>query len=339
MESASSSSPDGDTLKRDGQGLSGIRLLTVWLLSWIGHVRRTGWPGFSLFVAGAAAGAGVALAVPSQFTSTTEFIAQGSSQSLVPSALLGLAASVGFSGSRDFSPQFYADLLTSRPVLSGAINVPLPDPKNPGERRSLLDIEGFTEPDSARRVDAGVRYLQTHVTAQSDVRTNIITLTVTAHSPMLAHDLAQSLLDGLNQLNVNFRQAQSHQLREFYESRVDTARADLQQAEDSLQYFLLRNRSTEGSPTLQLRQLSLTRAADLRRTVYVNTLQQYEEARAQEAKTIPVLTVLSQPSVPVRRSFPPRRLFVAIGGLVGLALAVLIQNWSGIRSAMSTLRA
>jgi len=161
---------------------------------------------------------------------------------------------------------------------------------------------------------------------------------VIAHSPLLAHDLAQNLLDGLNQLNVNFRQAQSRQLREFYESRVDTARSDLQEAEDSLQYFMLRNRSTDGSPTLQLRQLSLTRAADLRRTVYVNTLQQYEEARAQEAKTIPVLTVLSQPSIPVRRSFPPRRLFVAVGGLIGLAVALLVQNWRDIRSALSTLR-
>jgi len=338
MESLSSLGPNPDPVEGHDRGLSGVRLLAAWLLEWVGRVRRTGWRGFSLFIVGAAAGAGVALAVPSQFTSTTEFLAQGSSQSLVPSALLGLAASVGFAGSRDFSPQFYADLLTSRPVLSGAVTALLPDPENPTERRSLLDIEGFTGPDSARRLDAGMRYLQTHVSAQSDVRTNIITLSVTAHSPLLAHDLAQNLLDGLNQLNVNFRQAQSRQLREFYESRVDTARSDLQEAEDSLQYFMLRNRSTDGSPTLQLRQLSLTRAADLRRTVYVNTLQQYEEARAQEAKTIPVLTVLSQPSIPVRRSFPPRRLFVAVGGLIGLAVALLVQNWRDIRSALSTLR-
>lgn len=54
-------------------------------------------------------------------TSTATFIAQGSGTVGLPVALQSAAASLGLDKGNDYSPKFYADLLSSRPVLSSAI--------------------------------------------------------------------------------------------------------------------------------------------------------------------------------------------------------------------------
>src|SRR4029077_20854890 len=98
------------------------------------------------------------------------------------------------------------------------------------------------------------------------------------------------------------------------------AQLGLDSAETALRRFLERNRLTQGSPLLTFEEMRLTRAADLKRTVYTTVVQQFEEARIQEARNVPVLTVLTPPSAPTRRSGPPRRLFVLLGIVLGIGL-------------------
>src|SRR4051812_25489164 len=63
---------------------------------------------------GTAVGVGIALAIRNQYTSSAAFIAQGSSSLNLPTALQGAALSLGLERGSDYSPKFYADLLTSR---------------------------------------------------------------------------------------------------------------------------------------------------------------------------------------------------------------------------------
>src|SRR2546428_11388650 len=87
-------------------------VLAQWLSSVLTSVTHTGRRGVLYALVGTAVGVAVALTLPSQYTSGASFIAQGASASLLPSALQGLAASVGIGTAKDYSPQFYADLLT-----------------------------------------------------------------------------------------------------------------------------------------------------------------------------------------------------------------------------------
>src|SRR2546421_504567 len=105
-------------------------VLLAWLSSVAVSVVRTGFRGIAYSVLGTALGITLALALPSQYTSSASFIAQGASASLLPSALQGLAASVGIGTAKDYSPQFYADLVTSDPVLTAALSqvYPVPGP-------------------------------------------------------------------------------------------------------------------------------------------------------------------------------------------------------------------
>jgi len=295
-----------------------------WLGRLVARVRRATRRDVSVLVVGAGVGVGVALALPSQYTSSATFIAQGSGTPLIPSALAGLAATVGFSGTRDFSPQFYADLAMSRPVLLAALDsqyVVMRDGRTITE--SYAQIEKISQTDSAKVIDLELQALGKRVSAHADVRTNIISLYVTARMPTLSRDIASNILGALNALNVRFRQEQSRELALFYESRVATAQAALDSAETALRVFSERNRAIQNSPLLTMEETRLTRLADAKRTLYTSVAQQYEETRAQEARDVPVLTILSAPTVPVKKSAPPRRLIVVLGIVAAILLLAL----------------
>ena len=317
------------------QDIAASEVLVAWALSALRTIRSTGRRGITYTLLGTIVGAGLALALPNQYTSSASFIAQGASASVLPSALQGLAATIGIGAARDYSPQFYADLAVSDPVLGAAINRSYSVPGARELRRlTYVQIEGLDDQSPRRANDAALRHLRRRVAGRVDVRTNIINVSVTARYPELSRDLTQALLDALDSMNISFRQEQSRELRQFFESRVAEAQIELDSAEGALQRFLERNRVTQTSPLLTFEQMRLSRTAELKRTVYTTVLERYEEAKMQEARNVPVLTVLSPPQVPVRKSGPPRRFIVAVGLLVGL-LAAIAQDLISARRSLT----
>jgi len=315
-------------------------VLRDWLVATLRQVRATGRRGLLYAAVGAGVGVGLALLLPNQYTATTSFIAQGASTALLPSALQGLAATVGIGTARDYSPQFYADLVTSDPVLTAAaLQVYTVGASDSSTRKTYLTIEGFDSKSRPEALDAGLRQLRRRVAARADVRTNIITVSATARSPQLSHDLAEALLKALDSMNISFRQEQSRELRQFFETRVADAQGELASAETQLREFLERNRATQNSPLLTFEQMRLTRTADLKRAVYTTVVQHYEEAKIQEARNVPVLTVLSEPTTPVRKSGPPRRFISLSGLLIGLLIAIVHDQLQGSSASRVKSRA
>jgi uncharacterized protein involved in exopolysaccharide biosynthesis len=309
------------------------QLLGDWLAAALGAVTRTGFLGIVWTLLGAGAGVAIALLLPPYYTASASFIAQGSSASMLPGALQGLAASVGLASAKDYSPQFYADLFQSQPVISAVLGRRYAVPASPRtDLRTYYEIEDIAGRDSATRLDNASRHLRRRIAARADVRTNIITVSVTARYPELSRDLTRVMLEALDSMNVSFRQEQSRELREFFETRVSDAQRALDSAETVLRQFLERNRAIQNSPLLTFEQMRLTRGADLKRTVYTTVLQQFEEARIQEARNVPVLTVLTPPAAPIRKAGPPRRLIVATAMLLGLLLAVVHERIRAIRT-------
>jgi hypothetical protein len=65
--------------------------------------------------------------------------------------------------------------------------------------------------------------------------------------------------------------------------------------------------------------------------VYELLTQQYEVARIQEAKDVPVVSVIDAPGIPEKKSFPPRALLTLILTIIVVtataAYLVLRQQW------------
>ncbi len=147
---------------------------------------------------------------------------------------------------------------------------------------------------------------------------------------------AQSELEGLKQIytdsNVRVRAA---------EARVDELSKKLNEiggagsaADDESSAPLFP--SIRKLPILGMTWADLYRETRIQETVYGLLTQQYELARVQEAKEIPTVKVLDPAIVPTKRSFPPRTLIVALGTLLGGALAmtwvVVKTKWDAVEA-------
>lgn len=87
-------------------------------------------------------------------------------------------------------------------------------------------------------------------------------------------------------------------------------------------------------PRLAVPYADLYRTVKVQETVFELLTQQYEMARIEEAKDIPVVRVIDPPGVPEKKSFPPRLLLALLLTLISFAVtAALIlvrDNWSKV---------
>jgi capsule polysaccharide export protein KpsE/RkpR len=84
-------------------------------------------------------------------------------------------------------------------------------------------------------------------------------------------------------------------------------------------------------PRLAVPYTNLYREVQVQESVYELLTQQYELARIQEAKDVPVVSVIDAPGIPEKKSFPPRLLLAllltATSVVVASALVLFRQQW------------
>jgi len=130
-------------------------------------------------------------------------------------------------------------------------------------------------------------------------------------------------LEGLKQLytdnNVRVRAVRAriaelkHKLEEI-DGKGEDLSAPVGQQQDSL-YPSIRK-----LPLLGVNYADLYRRTKVQEAIFETLTKEYELAKVQEAKEIPVVKVLDFPNIPDKKSFPPRRLIVLLG--TGFALAI-----------------
>ena len=263
------------------------------------------------------------------FTSTASFVPQGKR---APAAVAGLAAQLGLNvaaGEPSQSPAFYADLLISDPILAG-----LADTKYSGAvSGSLLDAEGIPGASADLRRDAAVRFLRKRIGASANSRTGVVNLSIRLRNAAWARAVNSRLLELLNAFNLQTRRSQATAEREFTERRLAEARSELRELEDRREAFLVRNRDLRSSPTLQAQSERLEREGAFRQSVYTTLAQAFEQARIDEVRDTPVITVIQVPSTPVRpdsRSAVPMFILAVLAGAVlGLGVSLLSEMMRG----------
>jgi uncharacterized protein involved in exopolysaccharide biosynthesis len=287
----------------------------------------------------------ISLLLPSVYTAQTTLTPAASSSlgGLSGSALAslaGLAGQLGVSagGGGSLSPDFIADVLKSREVLTTTLGSEFTDPDSKTQR-PLLDILGIEGKSESARISEGVRRMEKLVKTRVDHSTGIVTLMVKALDPRLAAAIANRMRDILNSFNLERRQSQSREQARFTRERLAQAEAELRQAEAAQLRFLQRNREYTGSPLLEFEHSRLRRAVDLKQEVYTSLAKGYEEARIAEVRDTPVITTIDTAVPPDRRSSPRPVLNGVIGFLIGGVLAfglILFLEQSGRPSRTST---
>jgi uncharacterized protein involved in exopolysaccharide biosynthesis len=160
-----------------------------------------------------------------------------------------------------------------------------------------------------------------------DPRTSVVEVRCTAKDQQLAVVIARRLLAALNEFNISTLQTSAGARRRFLEGRVRDARGELAVAEDSLRRFYISNRQYQQSPELVLREASLRQTYTLKQQNLVSLITNLEQARIDQVRDTPVLTVLEEPLVPAKPS-GPKRLLLAFG---------VATFWLGIRVVLIAL--
>jgi uncharacterized protein involved in exopolysaccharide biosynthesis len=289
------------------------------------HRRRlVAWSGLALFAVVVSA----TLLQGRVYTAAASFIPQSGQ---VSGGLSTIAAQFGLAlpiGEATQSPDFYADLVRSREVLSAVVDDRYSFRADTGAvTGTLLNIFRIEGRDSALRQEKGIRALGGVVSTGVDKRTGVIRVAATTRYPALSQQITQNIVDEVNRFDLERRQARAAAEREFMEQRVKEVRADLRAAEDRLQAFLLSNRQYRDSPVLTFQTDRLTRDVNMQQQVYTSLSQAVEQARIEAMRDTPVIMVVDRPAVPARpdpRGLLPRGMIALVAGLVaGMVLAII----------------
>jgi uncharacterized protein involved in exopolysaccharide biosynthesis len=279
---------------------------------------------------------GWTLVSPRTYTATAWFMPQADQGTA--SGLAGVVAQFGISvpfGQAGESPNFYADLLSSHELLGATVDTryrfragPPTDSAAPYREGTLVDLyEVKTGRPQAVRREVAITRLTRDAVALSDAQTGTVKVLVTTRWAELSRQVLNRMLDLINAFNSDERRTQAQAERRFVEERLGQARLELRQAEDRMQEFLQRNRDFRNSPQLTFEQARLQRELDVRQGVLATLTQSYEQARIQEVRNTPVITIVQQaalPAVPDRRRLILKGLLALIvGGMFGGGIALV----------------
>ena len=270
----------------------------------------------------------VGVLLPRWYTASASFVPQARRN---PSNLsAGLAAQLGINLPQDpaQSPAFYIDFLKSRPILGAVVEstyafvaggVPI--------RGTLIDLYKIREKTDILSREEAIDELEQVVFARMNPRSGVVTVEVRSRYADLSAQICRRLLELLNAFNLETRQSQAAAERRFIEGRLQEVRQELRRAEDGLQKFLLQNRDYRNSPELTFQQDRLAREVTMQQQLFTGLSQSYEQARIEEVRDTPVITVLDAPRVPGRPDRRGLRTRGVLALLVGGVLGLLVASW------------
>jgi len=239
------------------------------------------------------------------------------------SSVLNLASQLGLAGGAgSLSPQFYADLLTSRLLLERILSAKFPLGPS-GELESLDSYWNTGTPVDLRAHVRSLRKLRQHLSSTANIRTGVISLTMQGPNGPVAKLMADTALAALNDMVVSIRRRHASAERQFLEERWRSLHDSLSARESLLRAFYERNRQIT-SPQLQFEELQLRREVDRVQSVYAQIGMELEQARIQEVRDVPAISVIDPPMIPVRKAAPRVGLILVTGAFVGLSLAIMI---------------
>jgi uncharacterized protein involved in exopolysaccharide biosynthesis len=271
---------------------------------------------------GALVGAASIVVVPRRQIAESTFVVEGDALSRSSALAAQFGVSLG-SGSAGATPSvtFYQELLTSRPILLAAVQMPYTTPDGP---KTLIEYYGVDGPTPAAKLNAAVTMLRQDLKVTPDITTNVVTLRVTANSGAVATQINQNLLALVAKFNVEKRRTQAALERDFLLARGDEARRELRAAETKLEDFLQSNRTYQTSPQLAFQAQRLQEDIQLKRDISASVGQSFERARIEAVRNTPSFTIIDSP---VDAAYPDGHgpvVRAVIGIFVALLLAAAI---------------
>jgi uncharacterized protein involved in exopolysaccharide biosynthesis len=241
----------------------------------------------------------------------------------------GLAGDFSF-GSAGFSSEnssyLYPEILRSRLVSEAVINKVYQYPQG-GKKRSQNLFDYF----KVKKMDRAIQALTQMTDFDMNRKTGVITISATTTNGYLSAAIANEYINQLEKYNLGTRKSKAKQNEKFISQRLEEVKEELKQAEDNLKTFQLKNRNfnTASSPELALELARLEREAEIKSKVFLTLTQQYELARVEAKKDVPIVQVLDYAKAPEGKSGRNREFLILISFLlssfIGIAIVLSLE--------------
>lgn len=295
-----------------------------------------------------------AIILPPVYESHASFVTTGSTNSKMAGALSGsgsglqgLASQLGVSAGGDpsESPNFYVKLIESEELRRRLLNSRFQDPrgKSPRDSARLIDILRLKSNDPQRKMEMGIKEMGKAITSDFDLKTNLVTLSADSRWPDLSAAIGNRTIGLVDAFNHEQRVSRARSKRLFVQSRLDSAKVELQDAEERQRFFYEQNRQWRNSPQLVFEEGRVRRNVDVATDLFLTLQRQFEGARLDEFNDAAEITVVD-PAVPPRKANWPRyglllfsSLFIGIIlGILAAGSATILSDWRGRNPATAS---
>ncbi len=159
-----------------------------------------------------------------------------------------------------------------------------------------------------------------------DKPTGVINVSVETKYPGLSQAILTEILVELDHFNMYKRRSSAKENVRYLERELKEKEAELRAAEDSMETYQMANRNWYNStdPRLLKTIARMKQNIEVLLQTYKYLRTQYENARLEAQKDMPIVRILDSPTLPILKSGPHRAKTVLIAGMLAFLLTSLM---------------
>ncbi len=270
---------------------------------------------------------GLTFLITPTFLSSAVILPDMGKDKLGPLGDLASLAGINISG-EVIMVKLYPDIIRSEVVLTPVIEKKYKS-KFYEQPVNLIEFFEIEEETPRRTKEVILEKLRKMLDINMSPKTGLLTYSIETKDAQVSADILNTITTELNNFLLTKRTTNAGEQRKWIEQRLKEAKADLAKAENVLKEFREKNRRVIDSPQLLLEQERLIRDVTIQTAVYSTLVQQYEMAKIEELKHVPIINVLDEAKPAGKKNNPKRRLIVTIGfilSFIGAVGYVIVKN-------------
>jgi len=270
------------------------------------------------------------------YQTTTKFVYQSSTKQVGNLSALAALAGVSLgSGSSDDGSAYMEDIIKSKDFLSLFTSREwlIADTNRVADTLKPITLEELWEIELDSSINNREQFLQEiiigkmlkykYIKYEQDKKTGIISLITQFEDAKLSYDINVAMFEELNNTLLHKMRFKAAENRKFIEERFEEIKGDLKRSEEILLRFQQQNRSWN-DPSIKLQESRLMREVTINQELALQLQKQYELAKIEEARDMPLLDVIESPRRALVHFKPKLKIVLAIGFAGGLILGLLL---------------
>ncbi len=258
----------------------------------------------------------ISLVLPKYYRSTVVILPETNQSKLAGLSNLASLAGVNVGGEVSLS-KLYPTIVISEVVLKNVIYRKYPTKLFP-DSADLIKIWEVDEKDPQLAYEAMLKSLRDELEVSLDIKTSVITISLLTQEPQLSADVVNAVASELDLFVRTKRTTNASEQRKWIEGRLKEVKGDLEKSENALKDFRENNRRVSDSPQLFLQQERFIREVQINSTLYTELKKQYELAKIEEIKNIPIVNVMDVGRPAAKKEKPKKSIIILVSFILSL---------------------